>query len=1245
MSTDLHDDAAGTAGDGAVTTGVGEALADGLARARIEAELDATMVVVAGAGTGKTTALVGRIVELVRSGRASLREIAAITFTEAAAAKLRQRVRQRIDTVAAGHPGEARLAAARHEVDEAAICTLHAFAQRILVEHCVAAGIPPGFDVLDETAERADFDARFERFADVLLSDPGAEEALVRGFSVGLARADLADIAWALHRHWDRLEDGGLEALERLRPAPARWPPADPGPVLEAIDAALSMGRWCTDGGDLLMQHLDALAGVRAQLASCDDEQSTLRFLDGLKGLQCIRGQLGNWTCPVDEVRAACATAEQARLDLLRATRHAVLGELGARLAAFVLTAANERRAEGRLGFHDLLVHARRLVRHDGAAADALRRRYRRLLIDEFQDTDPIQVELAARLAAAVDGSADLGHTHPGGLFVVGDPKQSIYRFRRADIESFDRVGHQIGDPVVLVTNFRSVPGILQFVNTVFAELFGTEPVPGQAAHHDLHGERGPLPLRTPAVAARRRVVPATALHTPGAGPGTHAEQLSLAGMGPDAPGPGSPRLARQERRAATGMPPVVVLGGPNKGTAAEIRRCAARDIAGAVANVVEGRWAVADPEDGTVRTARWRDVAVLLPARTALAALEEALEEARVPYRLEGVAMLWGSEEVRDVLAVLHAADDPADPVAVLAALRSPGLACGDDDLVTWHQAGGGWDPRATAPDGMATHPVARALAVVAALHERRWWHEPSAMVAQAFDDLRSFELCLAYHRPRDHWHRLRWLQDQARLFDETVGGPLRSFLRWADLQAEDDRHSGGVGPPDPDDDAVRVMTVHGAKGLEFPVVVLAGLERDVGAGQRAPAVLWGEDGTPELRARKDLKSGGYDVAGERQRHLDALEQDRLLYVGMTRARDHLVIALHHKEPKEGATNLTEAARLHDICERHDTMWRRLPADDAVAPAGPVAAAAVPPPPAVAGGGPSPASTHGAVASPVPGPVRAGTGAGADPVVVAWRDRLESFTARRDRALAAGRSAPVTTATAVAEHAAGAVAEHAAGPGAAGAGAAGRRRTSTPPDAGSPDATGALWRDTEVSLQVGRAVHGALASIDITTGLDAAGRPAPDVARARAAAQGVGAHAGDVAAMVGGALRAPAVRAGAGRRHWRELYVAVPVGDGGVLEGYVDLVVEGEDGLVVVDYKTDRVDGRAGVDAAAARYGPQLASYALALEEATGVSVRRCVLVFVGSGEPVEHVIEGPALDTARAAARRAAEELVASR
>ncbi len=814
----------------------GAAPTDGAARTQVRSELDATLVVVAGAGTGKTTALVERIVGLIRSGRAALREIAAITFTEAAAAELRQRIRDKIDSEALEHPDDARLAAARQEVDEAAISTLHAFAQRILVEHCVAAGIPPGFDVLDETAERADFDARFERFADILLADPGAEPALVLGFSLGLTHDNLVEMARALHRHWDRLEDAGLAALERMRPVGGVWHGADTQPLLDTLDAAVSMRRWCSDDEDKLRQHLDRLAVLRSELTECEDELATVQFLDGLKSLSNRHGLQANWGEHLEEARDATTAAEQARLTFLRATYHAVLGELGSRLGAFVLDAADERRAEGRLGFHDLLVLARRVLRHDSSATRALRGRYRRLLIDEFQDTDPIQVELAARIAATVDGSSDLAHAEPGGLFVVGDPKQSIYRFRRADIELFARVGREIGEEIVLVTNFRSVPGILTFVNTVFAELFGADPVPGQAPHHALVGERAAVPLhhRGPATtAAPRPDVPRP-----------RAVQLSLEGLATD---PGvQERDVTPRRRAAPGMPPVVVLGGPMRTSIAEVRRAAAHDVALTIDDVHTGHWAVEDEDDGVLRPARWRDVAVLLPARTALAALEEALEEARIPYRLEGVALLWGSDEVRDIVAVLRAVDDPVDRVAVLAALRSPGLACGDDDLVTWHQAQGTWDPRHPAPPGLEAHPVARAMAVLARLHDERWWREPSAMVARALEELHSFELCLAYHRPRDHWQRLRWLVDQARLFDETVGGTLRSFLHWAELQAEDDRRSGGVGPPDLDDDAVRVMTIHGSKGLEFPVVILAGLEREVAPGRAGRPCFGPRTGPP---------------------------------------------------------------------------------------------------------------------------------------------------------------------------------------------------------------------------------------------------------------------------------------------------------------------------------------------------------------------------------------------------------------
>jgi len=1194
-------------------------VADGGGRARITGELDATLIVVAGAGTGKTTALVNRIVQLVRTGAASLREIAAITFTEAAAAELRQRVRDAIEAAAGEAPGDARLEAARQEVDDAAICTLHAFAQRILVEHCVGAGIPPGFEVLDGTAEHADFDARFARFADALLADPSAEPALVRGFSVGLRHGDLADTARAMHEHWDRIEDGGLAALEQLRPGPA-WPPVDTTALVEALDDALSQAQWCTSGDDKLLGHiLERVADARHQLRSvAGDEPASLQVLANLPPLGCTYGQQQSWQGRVADARAACAAAETARQDVLRAVRASVLAELAARLASFVMTAANERRAEGRLSFHDLLVHARRLLRHDGEATQALRRRYRRLLIDEFQDTDPIQVELTARLAAAVDGTADLGNARPGGVFVVGDPKQSIYRFRRADIETFSRVGAEIGEPIVLGTNFRSVPGILRFVNAVFAELFGDDPAPGQAAHHELDARRDALPV-TPL--GPRWDEGAVSVTSDGA-PGTQLT-FDLGGPPPGDVGGGDalppPRAGGAGAvRAGRGLPPVMVLGGPRTGAMADVRRAAARDVAGAVGLIVGERWPVAEPaRPSLVRPAAWRDVAVLIPARTSLPALEEAFEEAAIPYRLEGSEMLWGSAEVRDVLAALHAADDPADQVSVVSALRSPGLACGDDDLVSWYQAGGGWDPRPPPPDGLEDHPVATAMAVLASLHHRRWWCEPSAMVRSALEELRTFELCLASRRPRDHWHRLRWLVDQARLFDETGSGTLHGFLRWADLQAADERGTGGVGPPDPDDDAVRVMTVHGAKGLEFPVVVLAGLER-ADAGHGPPAVLWGEDGRPEVSAGSAFRSAGYDAAGAREKELDALEQDRLLYVGMTRARDHLVVALHHKE---GAAT-TSAARLQEVLEHVPQLWRRPPfaADPGTEPrpeADPDAVAAL-------------AAAFGATVSAVTAPPAPSASPGPDPD--AWAQERAAFLSERRSLLARTRRRPVTTATAVAR----ALVDAERGSG------EGRpvRRVLPDDDADTADA---LWRSADEGLQIGRAVHATLSTIDLASGTDAAGRTADEVARGRATAHGVAHHAPAVAAMVRRALASPTVVRAASARHWRELFVAVPVGDGGVLEGFVDLAFEDGDGLVVVDYKTDRAGATTGSPEAAARYEPQIASYANALEAATGRRVHRCVLVFVADDPAGEHVLEGPRLAAARGRAAEAAEALVA--
>jgi ATP-dependent helicase/nuclease subunit A len=1140
------------------------------ARIRIAEDLDTNLMVVAGAGTGKTTALVGRIVALVGSGAVSLGEIAAITFTEAAAAELRQRIREALDAAAAD--GDDLMAAARDEVDDAAIGTLHAFARRILLEQCVDAGLPPGFEVLDDTADVADFEMRWNRFADALLEDPGAERALVLGFSVGLRHTDLAAVAWNLHTHWDRLEGGGLDHFRQARTCDDLWPSTDPGPVIDALDRARGLLGCCTDDDDKMAHHLVGTVTDAGALltAARSDSAAVLQLLDTLPPFRCAHGRQENWTGRVAEVRAACTEAEQARLDLLDGVRRAVLGDLVARLAEFTLTAADERRREGRLTFHDLLVHVRRLVRRRGPALSVVRRRYRRLLIDEFQDTDPLQVELAARLTAAVEGASDLRGARPGALFVVGDPKQSIYRFRRADIELFTDVSAELDSTLVLRTNFRSVPGIVDFVNVVFDEILGRGTVPDQSPHHPLEAAR-PAPVGEGTGVGDGLGDEATG---PGAGRvGPAAVQLTFEGLdGPDSPErKPSGRRVSGGARAKAGAVPVVGLGGAMASSTPEVRRRAAADAATAIADLVGRGWLVEDTGHRGRRPVRWGDVAVLIPSRSTLPALEDALEDAGVPFRLEGAALLWGAEEVRNVLTVLRAADDPADAVAVLGALRSPGLACGDDDLLTWHAAGGTWDPRPAPPSALEGHPVALSMAVIDRLHRRRWWSEPSESVASAIDELHSFELALAHRRPRDHWHRLRWLQDQARLFDESPGGTLRAFLNWAALRAEGDGRVGGVGPPDPDDDAVRVMTIHGAKGLEFPVVVLAGLERDPADAPRPPAVVWTDRNIPEIHVGR-FTTAGFEQAGLRDQRLDLLEQHRLLYVGMTRARDHLLVCLHHKS-RNGGPGSSLAAIVTAICADNPSLWRT--------------------PPAVSGNAAIPVRQGGTDPSPG-GPV---------PLPAPWEED-------RIRLLATLRRQPVATATAVARHA------------------------TLPHRPSSPDA----GPEHDDGLRVGRAVHSALAELDLATGCDDAGRSALEVARAHAVTHGVADRSAEVAVMVGRALTSPTIVRAASLRHWREVSVTTPH-ERGLIEGFVDLLFEEEEGLVVVDYKTDRAPtGNAPIDA----YRLQVSTYAVALESSTGLPVIRCVVVFVGTGEPWEDIIEGEDLALARAEATRIVEDLV---
>ncbi|MDQ3431750.1 MAG: UvrD-helicase domain-containing protein, partial [Actinomycetota bacterium] len=781
-------------------------------------------------------------VAVVLDGGVPLRHVAAVTFTEKAAAELRDRLRAAFEyAMRAAADDSARLTRAEEALDDldaAAIGTLHSFAQRILGEHPIEAGLPPLIEVLDEVASQVAFEERWTALRAALLDDEELRRPLLLGLAAGVKLEQLRSIAHDFNSEWDRLDAAVLAS------GPVAVPTVDAQAVIADARALLDMESHCRDDSDLFLEHLGTLRGWVARLEQSPDEPAVLEALGDAVKLRWHTGRAPNWRCDMKELRAQGKALIEHAKDVRQQVLDRVLRRLAYRIAEATIDAARERQREGSLEFHDLLVLARELLRSPkyGAQVRArLHERYQRLLLDEFQDTDPIQIELAVRIAGgepAADGDWRDVAVPPGRLFVVGDPKQSIYRFRRADIATYLEAEDRIGDRVELTTNFRTTKPVLRWVNAVFKELI---------AYED----------------------------------GSQPEYQSLDFNRAEAPG-GTRVLSLGMQQHPKGL------------NADEVREREAADVAAAIRTALTERWQVLD-----TRTQEWRDVAlddiaVLMPARTSLPQLEDALDRAGIPYRVEASSLVYRTAEVRDLLMTARAVDDPSDALALASALRSPVFGCGDDDLWTWKRDGGSFNLLATPPESVPTdHPVREAVDYLRELHRERRWRAPSELLDRIVTDRRMLEAGADGPRARDVWRRLRFVVDQARAWSEAEHGGLRAYLAWAYRQGDESARVAEAVLPETDTHAVRVSTIHSAKGLEFPVVIVSGLSSRTG-GHRGVEVLWPRSGGYAISLNKSIQTGDFEAAKPIDEQIDYHERLRLLYVACTRARDHLVVSLH---------------------------------------------------------------------------------------------------------------------------------------------------------------------------------------------------------------------------------------------------------------------------------------------------------------------------------------------------------------
>ncbi len=820
--------------------------ADQAVRERVVTDFDTTFLLEAGAGTGKTTVLVKRILALVRGGRAPIDRIVAITFTEKAAGELKLRLREEIEAALAEATGDEapRLSAAAADLERAPVSTIHAFGAALLRERPFEAGLDPGFTVAADVASDRTFDDAWDAWLDERMSE--ADPVLVRGLACGLK---LGALKSAAHRVTGDRDILGRETKE---------PPFGTDSLLDRMRAAVRtiapLKGSCQDTSDDAYR---SVLNLEADLARAErlDETSREVFLRDLS-VQAHRGKQASWrpkeACK--DTKAELKAVKDAQAAWKGASDAHLAWALRDRLRDFLAAYEDTKRERAVVDFQDLLLRTRDVLTRSVPVRRYFQRRFDSVLVDEFQDTDPLQVEIAFLLAEDPDGPPAQDwrdvRLQAGKLFIVGDPKQSIYRFRRADIGVYNAAKRLVeaggGEVLALTTNFRTVPSVLAFTNELFDDVF-SDP--------DLDPTPRPLTAHRPEV--DRHGARTVALAVP-------PERLPEDG----------------DRRVGTVGPLV------------------AETIAAFVREITRRRpWSIRDGD--RVRPVRPGDVALLVRRMSPdfIDPFEEAFAAHGVPYRLVGGKEYFARDEVRALTAVLRAIDNPADRLAVFTALRSPFFGFSDDDLWQYVASGATLNYLAPIPEDARNRDlVAPAWEILTRLHRLRRVAPPSEVLMALFRRTRALA-GFRLRRGGDQALANLWKTvDLARAYEAAGPATLRTVVRFLEEERQAGAEEGDSPVGEQAGAQVEVVTVHKAKGLEYPIVILG----DILYGQHRPEGAL----VDHARGRGWLEIGhfrpeGWDEARAAEKLQGEAEERRLLYVALTRARDHLVLPFLPEEPR----------------------------------------------------------------------------------------------------------------------------------------------------------------------------------------------------------------------------------------------------------------------------------------------------------------------------------------------------------
>lgn len=833
------------------------------------------LIVGASAGSGKTRVLVERYVRLLLEG-CDVHRMIAMTFTRKAAAEMLDRIARRLEHLfaSATDPNHLRfLRTVRERLVSAQISTFHAYCSELLRRFPIEAGIPPVFGELSAAEQialvrrairttveewiashrRSDVAellvvfgsyAALERTVERLLASPErvamfrAEDERMRAERIGNA---LAALVAELASTWRELERRRRTAALTIR---SKRSDEDIENLIESFARIATTGfrpfhfggEWAVVGAEAIEGFHTATAMLRSpwsKVATPAEQRSARRSAEVLRAFIAADGDLERraWA-------AAELTIEVARQALKRMDDEKTI------LAAFEPDDL-QRRAVELVGIPAITHRLRREIEH--------------ILVDEFQDTDPLEYDLLRMLVPLPDISGDVPE-----LFIVGDPKQSIYGFRGADVRVFERARQDIlaaagaERDVRLQTSFRMTPTLVAVVNTVM---------------------RAVMPERTMGYAVGY-------------------EELCT---------------ARQQETCPPSTVALLVARSAEDDWLPSEAELVARHIVRIVSSEPILVWdeAAGDGRRGAMRPARYRDIALLARKSSTFESYVHWLRTAGIPFRIESGKGFYQTQEVLDVLAFLRVVHNPHDDVALATFLRSPFVGLSDSELAlvaTAEPRNGTFYQRLLAlvktPD--CPRPAADAVGLLDELIPLAATMPPTLVVRMLLRRTQWYRRVGASSRARQIEANIEKLLDAARQFEQRGFRNLLDFVEeLAQLRLVTDAESEAAVISD--DDAVTLMTIHAAKGLEFPIVYLVGASDE--ARGKENTFVWAEETGPVISTIEGARTAAGQLARYFVRQREEAEEQRLLYVALTRAKDHLFVAGTLPAPRQRTADAGEAS------------------------------------------------------------------------------------------------------------------------------------------------------------------------------------------------------------------------------------------------------------------------------------------------------------------------------------------------